>query len=65
MKSLLLSVIVSLAVMGCAHRDPRDAAWDPPAGRQLFEQIPSWDRAAERQCCGHLRECQPHQTARC
>ena len=46
-------------------RDPRDAPWDPPAGRQLFEQIPAWDNAAEKICCGHLRECQPHQSPRC
>ena len=46
-------------------RDPRDAPWDPPPGRQLFEQIPAWDGAAEKICCGHLRECQPHQSPRC
>lgn len=34
-------------------RDSRDAAWDPgPA--QLFDQIPNWDDAAMRICCGAL-----------
>ena len=47
------------------QRDPRDAPWDPEPGRQLFEQIPAWDRAAEKICCGHLRSCQPHQSPRC
>lgn len=46
-------------------RDPRDAPWDPPPGRQLFEQLPPWDNNAEKVCCGHLRECQPHQSPRC
>ena len=46
-------------------RDPRDAPWDPPQGRQLFEQIPPWDGEASKVCCGHLRECQPHQSPRC
>ena len=31
----------------------------------LFEQIPAWDGAANRICCGHLRECQPWQSPRC
>ena len=58
-------------VQGCTSlgtefaRDRRDAPWDPADGRALFEQIPNWDSAAERRCCGHLRQCQPHQTARC
>jgi len=40
---------------GCGLlQDPRDAPWDPPAGRALFEQIPNWDGAAERVCGGHL-----------
>jgi hypothetical protein len=46
-------------------RDRRDAPWDPPPGRSLFEQLPPWDNEAERVCCGHLRECQPHQSPRC
>jgi len=52
-------------VLEQAQRDPRDAAWDPKDGAQLFEQIPAWDSAAERICCGHLRQCLPHQSPRC
>ena len=63
---LLLAGCVSFSLIGCAAiKDPRDAAWDPPAGRQLFEQIPAWDGAANKICCGHLRECRPHQSPRC
>jgi len=62
---ILLAVAAVSLLAGCAVRDPRDAAWDPPAGRQLFEQIPAWDGAASKICCGHLRECQPHQSPRC
>jgi hypothetical protein len=68
MKSVIISVAVSV-LAGCSStqggsfwsemarevkRDPRDAPWDPPAGRQLFEQIPNWDRAADKICCGAL-----------
>lgn len=57
---MLRTILVACSlvlVTGCAElaRDPRDAPWDPPAGRQLFEQIPAWDRAAERICCSALR----------
>jgi hypothetical protein len=64
---LLLTGCVSVSLIGCAvaGKDPRDAAWDPPAGRLLFEQIPAWDGAANKVCCGHLRECKPHQSPRC
>jgi hypothetical protein len=62
---ILLAVAAASALAGCATRDPRDAAWDPPPGRQLFEQIPAWDGAANKICCGHLRECKPHQSPRC
>ena len=37
-----------------ALRDRRDAPWDPPPGRALFEQIPAWDGAAHQICGGHL-----------
>jgi hypothetical protein len=65
--ALVLTVITAT---GCANtdifRDPRDAPWDPKPGQgQLFEQIPAWDNAAEKICCGHLRECKPHQSPRC
>ena len=65
MYKILLAVAAVSVITGCAVRDPRDAPWDPPAGRQLFEQIPAWDGAASKICCGHLRECQPHQSPRC
>lgn len=65
LSALVLTVITAT---GCASsdifRDRRDAPWDPKEG-QLFEQIPAWDGAAERICCGHLRECKPHQSPRC
>jgi hypothetical protein len=63
---LLIAGCVSVSLIGCATvRDSRDAAWDPPAGRSLFEQIPAWDGAAEKICCGHLKSCEPHQSPRC
>jgi hypothetical protein len=67
MKYAIISAAASLALLqGCVTvRDHRDAAWDPPPGRLLFEQIPPWDDRAHRICCGHLRECQPHQSPRC
>jgi hypothetical protein len=64
---VLLTGCVSFSLIGCSAvgKDPRDAPWDPPAGRALFEQIPAWDGAAGKVCCGHLRECLPHQSPRC
>ena len=65
MKYVIISVAVSLLV-GCGTvRDPRDAPWDPPPGRSLFEQLPAWDGAAERICCGGKRQCLPGQSPRC
>lgn len=61
MLSKTIAAACSFTVLqGCAvytelARDPRDAAWDPPAGRQLFEQIPAWDGAASKICCSALR----------
>jgi hypothetical protein len=69
MKSLLGIVLVVAAVssVGCsiANYDRRDAPWDPRGSRTLFDQIPNEDGAAGRRCCGHLRQCQAHQTPRC
>jgi len=63
---LLLVGCVSVSLIGCAAaRDPRDARHDPKPGRALFEQIPAWDGAAAKICCGHLRSCEPHQSPRC
>jgi hypothetical protein len=69
LKILLIITAVSLQACAAVHgelsRDPRDAAWDPRPGQQLFDQIPAWDGAANKICCGHLRQCQPHQSPRC
>ena len=67
MLKLLSVVLAAASVTGCAvtARDGRDAPWDPKPGRALFEQIPAWDGAAGKICCGHLRQCQAHQSPRC
>ena len=67
MLSKTISAAVSLALLaGCVTvRDHRDAAWDPPPGQSLFDQIPAWDGAATRVCCGHLKQCGPGQSPRC
>jgi hypothetical protein len=57
-----IALACSVAVLtGCATdprlwRDRRDAPWDPPAGRSLFEQLPAWDGAAQKRCGAHLPE---------
>jgi hypothetical protein len=60
---ILLALAAILALSGCAAvkqasdlvvRDPGSAPWDPPQGRQLFEQIPNWQGEATRVCCGAL-----------
>ena len=51
---LIAAATSTLLVQGCAVRDRRDAAWDPPANRALFEQIPNWQGEAGRVCGGHL-----------
>jgi hypothetical protein len=57
MLKILSAVLVLASLQGCAViRDSRDAAWDPPQGRSLFEQLPNWDRAAQKLCGAHLRE---------
>lgn len=54
-KLLLIAVSSCCLLQGCAVlRDPRDAPWDPPQGRHLFEQLPNWDDAARRRCGSHL-----------
>lgn len=66
LKLLLLALCANAT--GCAIRDRRDAPWDPPPGRQLFEQIPAWNGAAERLCCQHLKDpnqCRPPRSDRC
>jgi uncharacterized membrane protein len=59
-RRLLSAVVVlsSVIVQGCAGYtvgwDRRDAPWDPPPGRVMFEQIPNSD--AHRVCGGRLPE---------
>lgn len=69
-KNLLLVLLITLvaaSTLGCATRDRRDAPWDPDLrrGQTLFDQMPNWDDAADRLCCGRKRECSPGQTPRC
>ena len=69
MKKLLQLLLLALCVLNitaCAElrRDRRDAAWDSPV-QTRFDQIPAWEGAATRVCCGHLRVCEAHQTPRC
>jgi hypothetical protein len=54
LKNISIVLLLTSLATGCAVRDRRDAAWDPPPGRQLFEQIPAWDNAAEKICCSSL-----------
>ena len=54
LRLLLIAAVTSTLLQGCAVRDRRDAAWDPPRGRALFEQIPNWRGEAAAVCGGHL-----------
>lgn len=68
-KHTLIACSLAIATVGCtAHteltRDRRDAPWDPPAGRALFEQIPAWDGAASKICCSALMR-EDYLKARC
>lgn len=66
LQKILSAILAASVLTGCAAiRDPRDAPWDPKPGQTLFDQIPPWDGAATRVCCGHLRECGPGQSPRC
>ena len=58
----LLLVVLVVANTGCAVQDRAvlfraqgTAPHDPPRGRDLFEQLPNWDTAAQVRCGGHLR----------
>lgn len=61
--------LVAVNLVGCANygRDRRDASHDPDyrTGKQLHDQIPAWEGAANTICCGHLRECKSYQSPRC
>jgi hypothetical protein len=63
----LLIVLAAASSTGCATHDRRDTAYDPriDQGRTLFDQMPNWDNAAEKICCGHLRSCKANQSPRC
>ena len=65
--TLLLIVLAAVSTTGCATHDRRDTAWDPKIsqGKTLFDQMPNWDNAAEKICCGHLRTCKANQSPRC
>ena len=65
MRTKIVLILLSVQLVGCASWDRRDAPWDPKPGRTMFDQIPNWDGGANRVCCGHLRQCQAHQTPRC
>jgi hypothetical protein len=54
---LILAALTGCAGVGRPH--------DPPAGTALFEQIPKWDRAADKICCGHLKSCGKFQSPAC
>ena len=68
-KSYAAQLLIALAAAstGCATHDRRDTAYDPKLskGQTLFDQMPNWDNAAEKICCGHLRECKANQSPRC
>jgi hypothetical protein len=64
---IVLVVVAVSSTAGCSllQQDRRDAPWDPKGSRTLFDQIPNEDGAAGKRCCGHLRQCEAHQTPRC
>ena len=67
-RRLLLATLLAASTVlatGCAVVDPRVAPWDPKGSAQLIDQLPNWDHAATKLCCGHLLKCLPHQSPRC
>ena len=67
MRTRIMLVLLSVQLAGCSvlGQDRRDAPWDPKGSRSLMDQIPNWDGAANKICCGHLRQCKPNQSPRC
>jgi hypothetical protein len=65
--AILLIVLAAVSSTGCATHDRRDTAYDPKLskGQTLFDQMPNWDDAAAKICCGHLRQCKANQSPRC
>lgn len=51
---LLMLSLVLVGLSGCAVHDIRDRSYDPRPGHTLYEQIPPWTNAADKQCCMHL-----------
>ncbi len=51
-----LAVFSCVQLQGCAQlmeelkRDPRDAAWDPPRGQRMFDQLPPM----QKDVCGRF-----------
>jgi hypothetical protein len=64
---LLFTVAVNLTACAEFQRDRRDAPHDPNfrTGATMFDQIPNWEGAANKTCCGHLRKCEAYQSPRC
>jgi hypothetical protein len=71
MTRITIATITLALIAGCANipniRETRDAPWDPKPGQgNLFDQIPAWDNASERICCGrNIEKCKPYQSPRC
>lgn len=42
---------------------PMDRPWDPQGANQLFDQLPNWDRAADKRCCSGLSRVEWFQAA--
>ena len=65
--AILLIALAAVSSTGCATHDRRDTAYDPKLskGQTLFDQMPNWDDAAAKVCCGHLKTCKPNQSPRC
>jgi hypothetical protein len=64
---VLFIVVANLTACAGLSRDRRDAPHDPDlsTGATLLDQIPAWEGAANKVCCGHLKTCQAHQSPRC
>jgi hypothetical protein len=71
--TVIVMALLAQQLAGCAavnewaQQDRRDAPWDPKLsqGQTLFDQMPAWDNAAEKNCCGSKRQCLEGQTPRC
>jgi hypothetical protein len=65
MRTGIMLLLLSVQLVGCSTYDRRDAPWDPKGSASLINQIPNWDGAANKICCGHLAQCKAHQSPRC